>query len=126
MIPFTSGLINIAAARSVVSSPGRPGGSPIGSISLTLLLLLAILCLSSSLPSLGQATTGSIVGTVTDPSKAVIPDADVTVTNLSTGVTSSTKSNYSGHYEFLSLPAGQYTESVLHAGFSSTVCLTFR
>jgi Carboxypeptidase regulatory-like domain len=119
MIPFISGLINIAAARSVVSSAERRGASAMGSISLTL-LLLAPLCLSSSLPSLGQATTGSIVGTVTDPSKAVIPDADVTVKNLSTGVTSSTKSNNSGHYEFLSLPAGQYMETVLHAGFSST------
>ena len=125
MIPFTSGLINSAAARSLGSGPERRCASPIGSVSLTL-LLIAILCLSSSPHGFGQATTGSIGGTVTDPSKAVIPGADVTVKNVSTGVTSSTKSNYSGHYEFLSLPAGQYTESVLHAGFSSTVCLTFR
>ena len=120
MVFFTKGLISNAATRLCVSSPERRGVSPIGSI------LFAILCISSSLPSHGQAITGSIVGTVSDPSKAVIPGADVTVKNASTGVTSSTKSNNYGHYEFLSLPAGAYTESVAHAGLAPQVCQTFR
>ncbi len=68
----------------------------------------------------GQATTGSIVGTVTDPTHAVLPQAEITVTNNSTGVASTTTSDASGHYEFLSLPAGTYTETVVHSGFDKT------
>lgn len=65
----------------------------------------------------GQTTAGSIVGTITDVSNAVVPGAIVTVTNESTGVTSSTTSNPAGRYEFLSLPAGRYSISVKHEGF---------
>jgi hypothetical protein len=84
------------------------------------LIRLAVLLLFSGLTPLivlGQTTTGSIVGTVTDSSSAVVPQATVKATNEKTGVASSTVSNVSGRYEFLSLPAGQYSISVTHQGF---------
>jgi hypothetical protein len=81
---------------------------------------MGVSSLWTAMPALGQTTTGSIVGTVTDPSHAVVPQAQVVVTNTSTGVVSTTTSNDSGHYEFLSLPAGSYTESVVHPGFDKT------
>ena len=114
MHPFTSGPISIKRTRSILPTPAQRRGAWISPV------LLAILFLSGSLPGRAQATTGSIAGTVTDPSRAVIPGADISVQNVSTGVTSSTRSNDAGHYEFLSLPAGEYTESVVHAGFSTT------
>ena len=86
----------------------------------SMLLVLAASSLWIATPGWSQATTGSIVGTVTDPTHAVLPQAEITVTNGSTGVASSTTSDASGHYEFLSLPAGTYTETVAHSGFEKT------
>ncbi len=88
-----------------------------------LCLLLALACVSfvlSTIPCWGQVTTGTIAGTVTDASGAVVPGAAVTATNASTGVASSTTTNSSGRYDFLSLPAGTYNLSAIHAGFDST------
>src|ERR1051326_3724889 len=48
--------------------------------------------------------TALIVGTVTDPEKAVVPQADVSVTNEATGVERSAKTNGAGLYEFAALP----------------------
>lgn len=68
----------------------------------------------------GQRTTGSIAGTVTDASGAVVPGASVTVTSESTRVANTTTSDPSGRYEFLSLPAGRYSISAVHEGFVTT------
>jgi hypothetical protein len=85
------------------------------------LLLVSVAWMPAAAPACwGQATTGSIVGTVTDATQAALPQAEVTETNASTGVVSTTISDSSGHYEFLSLPAGTYTVSVVHSGFDTT------
>jgi hypothetical protein len=84
------------------------------------IVLACVYALGASAPGWSQATTGSIQGTVTDPTHAVLPQAVITITNVSTGVVSTTTSDASGHYEFLSVPAGTYTESVVHAGFNAT------
>lgn len=75
---------------------------------------------AAGLPCKGQATTGSIAGTVTDPSQAVLPQAAIAATNVSTGVTNNTTSDSSGRYQFLSLPAGNYSIKASHAGFDTT------
>jgi hypothetical protein len=85
-----------------------------------LMAILGIVWISSAMPCWGQATTGSIVGTVTDTTQALIPQAELTATNVSTGVASKTISDSSGHFAFLSLPAGSYQISVAHAGFETT------
>ena len=88
-----------------------------------LCLLLALACVSFvllTIPCWGQVTTGTIAGTVTDASRAVVPAAAVTATNASTGVASSTTTDSSGRYDFLSLPAGTYNLSAIHAGFDTT------
>ena len=54
------------------------------------------------------ATTGSISGTVKDPSGAVIPGATVTATDTATNVQSKTVSDDKGFYAFPSLPVGRY------------------
>ena len=64
--------------------------------------------------------TGSIVGTVMDPAKAVVPQADVSVTNEATGVERSAKTNGAGLYEFAALPVGTYAIRVTKAGFATT------
>ncbi len=60
-----------------------------------------------------------IVGTITDPSNAVVPGIEVTATNQATGVTFKTKSNSAGEYLFAQLPVGTYTVTVSAPGFKT-------
>ena len=69
------------------------------------LLLLALVSLNSR--ALAQ-TSGSIYGTVTDDSGAVIARAVVVVTNLHTAVSKSLKTDASGDYQFPALDPGDY------------------
>ncbi len=57
-------------------------------------------------------TTGSLSGTVTDPTGAVIAGAGVTVVNTAQGLEFTTTSDSRGFYTFPSLPVGQYTVRV--------------
>ena len=67
-----------------------------------------------------QTITGSIRGTVTDPSGAVVAGANVTATNVATGVTSQTVTNKDGLYNFQFLNLGNYSITATAAGFNST------
>ncbi len=68
---------------------------------------------------LSAATTGSISGTVKDPSGAVIPGATVTATDTATNVQSKTVSDDKGFYAFPSLPVGRYNVKVAEEGFGT-------
>jgi Carboxypeptidase regulatory-like domain/TonB dependent receptor len=67
--------------------------------------------------AIGQSSTGSIVGTVTDPSGAQISDAVITVTNVATGVVRSTVTNGLGAYSVPTLPPGTYRIRATKDGF---------
>ena len=67
----------------------------------------------------GQAGTTSLRGTVSDLQGAVIPGADVTLSNASTGFSQSTKTDGSGLYQFLQIPPGSYGVSISKAGFAT-------
>src|SRR6266581_6554152 len=64
-----------------------------------------------------QTATGRIVGTVSDPSGAVIPDAMITVTNVETRVTYDTVTNGQGAYQAPLLSIGMYTVTADMPGF---------
>src|SRR5215470_20052723 len=68
-----------------------------------------------------QTITGSITGTVTDPSKAVVTDVKVVATNTATNLTYPTTTNEAGVYNLLFLPVGQYTVSATASGFKKAV-----
>jgi hypothetical protein len=61
---------------------------------------------------------GSISGTVKDPSGRVIPNADVTARESSTGLSYQTHADEKGHYTFPVLPVGHYELNVQASGFS--------
>src|SRR6266404_9507169 len=61
--------------------------------------------------------TGTIAGTVLDPSGAAVVGAKVTATNVATGFTRDTQSAVDGGYLFPLLPVGIYTVAVEAAGF---------
>jgi hypothetical protein len=62
-------------------------------------------------------TTGTLRGTATDPSGAVVPGASVTAVQSDTHVGRVTTTNESGDYEFPALPVGRYTVELQAAGF---------
>lgn len=61
--------------------------------------------------------TGSITGTVTDPSGAAVSGASVVIANTDRGITRQTTSNSSGEYNQSALPQGNYDVTVTAAGF---------
>jgi hypothetical protein len=81
--------------------------------------LLALFMLLGVLPVVAQTITGSVIGTVTDSSGAVISGANVTASNNATGVATHTVSNESGIYDIRFLPIGPYTITVSATGFET-------
>jgi hypothetical protein len=79
---------------------------------------LVLTLAASSLPA--QEFRGSILGTVTDPTGAVIPGARVIVTNESTNTSTEAVTNSVGNYVVPFLLPARYTVSVEVAGFKST------
>jgi hypothetical protein len=64
-----------------------------------------------------QSNSGSISGTVTDPSGAVVPGADVTVDNPVSGYVKTTKTDNTGRFQFTNLPFNPYHLSAKATGF---------
>jgi Carboxypeptidase regulatory-like domain len=85
-----------------------------------LLRSLEALTLASWLAVSAWASVGgSISGTVSDPSGAVIPAATVKVTNLETGLRQTVATDARGSYCFAGLPVGRYELEAASAGFQS-------
>jgi hypothetical protein len=68
-----------------------------------------------------QVDTGSIVGTVKDPTGAVIPGATVTLINQGTGFKLTTVTDSSGTYTFTPIRIGTYTVEASFKGFQQAV-----
>ena len=85
-------------------------------------VLITMLFSFLSMAAFGQTTisTGSIVGTVTDPQGAVVADAKVTITNKDTRQSISTATTSAGSYASGSLTPGNYSVRVEAKGFKST------
>ncbi|MBS1857751.1 MAG: TonB-dependent receptor [Acidobacteria bacterium] len=64
-----------------------------------------------------QAVNATLLGTVTDASGAVVPNAKVTATEVNTGVSRNTQTNESGNYTFPDTPPGLYAVTVESTGF---------
>jgi hypothetical protein len=79
-------------------------------------LLLALLALAAHGTAWAQAT-GSLVGTVTDTTGAIVPGAKVTATNLGTNESKTAQADSSGNYQFLQLIPGNYKLVVEQSGF---------
>src|SRR5271156_4465224 len=102
---FPSGIENFDRPRRLV----RPG----------LFLQLALLALLAAFFSGARlhAQTGSITGTVVDPSGAAIPGASVQIINQATGdLTREATSDGSGSFRALNVPAATYKVKVTAAG----------
>lgn len=86
----------------------------------TLIFVLLVLTLFAS-GSWAQKDTGTIVGTVKDPTGAVVPNAGVTVTDVEHGQTIDTTTNTDGEFVASPLRVGRYTVTVQQSGFKKAV-----
>jgi hypothetical protein len=77
--------------------------------------LLAVLLAES--PSLFSQAQATIVGTVTDPSGASVPNVEIVVTNDALAFTRSYRSNTDGEYTAPRIPLGEYTVTAVAQGF---------
>ena len=86
---------------------------------LVLLFILAWTAADLAAPStaLAQAQRGTVLGKVADTTGAIVPNAPITLTNDSTGVTLSTKTNSAGEYSFQDLNPGSYSLTTAVPGF---------
>ena len=82
-------------------------------------LILTVAIVVGTLPLHAQVDTGSITGTVTDPSGAVINAAKVTLTNEGTGVSLSVNTGSDGSYTFSPVRIGSYKIEASAQGFKT-------
>jgi hypothetical protein len=107
-------------SRNPINMPQNRTGN--WTIAASVVLALAICLIWAAMPAGAQtAGEGSIEGTVTDSTGAVISNAAVTVTNTATGTATVQKSSSAGFYSISPLLPGTYTIQVVAQGFKTLV-----
>lgn len=96
----------------------RKAVSLFGGLTFTLIACCCFLLLSRA--AFAQVDEGSVTGTVTDTSGAVVPNAQVTLLNTDQGITLETRTGAAGSYTFSPVRAGHYTITVTAQGFATT------
>src|ERR1039458_1553597 len=86
-------------------------------ISGRLVTVLLFICLVFALPVAAQFDTGTINGSVSDPTGAIIPHSAVTITNSGTGIQTTTYTDGDGSFSTSGLPFGHYVVSATAANF---------
>ena len=84
-------------------------------------VLLVLCALALSRPAFGQAVSGSIFGTVSDPAGSVVPGVNVTIRDLDRGVDYQVQANDDGNYIQTHLLAGHYRVTITAPGFETFV-----
>jgi hypothetical protein len=95
-------------------------------ISLPLLAAAALFVTFSAGASHAQDATARITGTIADATGAVVPGAQVTVTNTATHVSRDATSDHDGFYQVLALPIGAYRVTAAHQSFRTVVSTEYK
>src|SRR5579859_4072126 len=103
-VPFADRSIQLSTRGSTMKSSSK---------CMSFLVCLLFSCLSAR----AQEITGSIRGTILDPSGATISGASVTATQIETGLQRQTTTDSDGTYAILALPVGHYRVEAEAAGF---------
>src|SRR5689334_23011834 len=89
---------------------------------LSLVVCITMLLVIFGAPSAAQVdVSAKLLGTVMDPTGAVIPQAQIVVQNEQTGLVLTAQSDERGNFIFPSLPAGTFSVSCEAAGFKKFV-----
>jgi hypothetical protein len=83
--------------------------------------IFLVFVLLAAVAGSAQTFRGTILGTVTDPSGAVVAGANVTAKNTGTGLERSTQTSGDGSYSLPELPIGTYNVTVTQSGFQTFV-----
>jgi len=83
------------------------------------IFLIAGICFS--VPAYAQVAGGNLSGTITDPSGRIVPQAMVSIENVSTGITTAVTTNSDGYYTAANLLPGEYQVTVSAKGFATEV-----
>ena len=83
------------------------------------LLAFLILGILSAVAVWAQVAGGTISGTITDPSEKLIPQAQVSITNVATGITTTVMTNADGFFTAPNLLPGEYEITVAAKGFNT-------
>jgi hypothetical protein len=86
---------------------------------LSWVLVMCGIFVITSVQTDAQINTATLTGTVTDASGAAVPDAEVSVQSVATGVARTTKTNGTGEYVIPSLAPGSYEIDVSKDGFGT-------
>ena len=117
---FRSQLRQILRTALLSPEPGTPGKSRRERYAIGSLLALVPLCILLMTPLLhGQLTTGSLSGTATDSTGAVVAKATVVLLNEATSDQRTTTSNSAGHFTFAAVEPGTYSVTVSAEKFKS-------
>src|SRR6476646_582876 len=81
--------------------------------------VMLIVLATTSIPGFCQSITGTILGTVTDPSHAVVVGANVVITNVAQGWEQKGTTDNLGAYTFTHLPPGKYSVTITNPGFQT-------
>ncbi|MGZ4845058.1 MAG: outer membrane beta-barrel protein, partial [Candidatus Angelobacter sp.] len=84
-------------------------------------IFLACLLLTGMVYAQGVGASGDIKGTVTDPSGAVVTNANVTATDVAKGIKHTVATDNSGQYRLTGLQPATYSVSVSKSGFQSEI-----
>ncbi len=82
--------------------------------------VVASICFSAHVPAHAQAVYGSIYGTITDTSGAVVPNAAITVTDIAKGTSVTAQTNESGEFRVQHLIPDHYRVDAQATGFGKT------
>lgn len=101
---------------TALTSDARQQGNHLGLLLLVILFLLPLLIAPSVL---AQTTFSTIEGTIKDAQGSVVAGAQVVVKSAALGIERTATSDANGFYRVTALPAGNYTLSISHAGFTT-------
>ena len=85
------------------------------------MLLTVLIAIFVTAANAQVRTTGQIVGTVRDSTGAVIPDAEIQIRDLATGITADTRSARDGGFVFVAVQPGRYALTAVAKGFQPVV-----
>jgi Carboxypeptidase regulatory-like domain/TonB dependent receptor len=105
------------AKSEIIEVDGRPTGMG----KWLRYLLVALVCAAMGVGAFAQTPTGSIDGTVLDPSGLPVEGASVTLTNVGTNYTYTTATGGAGAYQFSRIDAAVYRVTVSADGFRAAV-----
>ena len=102
--------------------PGAQQYSPkMSTVRWSLLFFAVLFALSANSYAQSASATGRLEGTVTDPTGAAVPGADITVRNQNTGIATTVQSSADGEFTVLYLDPGLYEVSMEKTGFGKLV-----